>query len=82
MSKLGAVLIVIAIMIALNLVLLVVMPVLVEFATTANTTITAAQDLTLYPGASEGLIASPWVLYFAPNVIGMIVIVIILKTHR
>lgn len=82
MNKLGAVLIVIAMMVVVNLFLLVAMPILVDFATTANTTITADHDLTRYPGASEGLMASPWVLYFAPNVVGMIVIVIILKTRR
>ena len=81
MNKLGAVLIVIGIVGACYLLLLVAMPILTDFASTANTTIAAdVDDLSAYPGATSGLLAAPWVLFFVPGVIGMIVIVIICRS--
>lgn len=79
MNKIGHVLIVIGLVIAAYLILMVTMGTVVDLAETANTTITASSNLTLYPGASEGLIAAPWVLWWVPGTIGMIAIVIILR---
>lgn len=79
MNKVGPVAIVVGMIIAAYLLLLVVMPVLVDFSIAANTTAAASSDMSRMPGASETLIAAPWVLLFVPAGIGMIVIVVILK---
>ena len=80
MKKLGAVLIVIGVVAACYLVLMTVMGTVTDLAETANATITASSNLTNYPGASEGLIAAPWVLWWVPGTIGMILIVMILRS--
>jgi len=77
-NKLGAVLIVIALVAVCYLILLVVMPTVTGIVETANTTL-STHDLTNYPGASEGLVATPWILWFVPAVIGMIVVVLIVR---
>jgi len=79
MNKIGAVIIVMGAVIAVYLLLLVTMPILVDFASTANTTMAATSNMTNYPGTQEAVLSTPWVLWFAPGVIGMIVVVIILK---
>jgi len=79
MNKLGAVLIIIGLLVAVNLFLLAGMPVIREMVSTANETITASSNLSNYPGTQETLVATPWILYFVPNCIGIAVIVVILK---
>ena len=79
MNKIGAVAVVIGMMIGCYLLLLVAMPILTDFASTANTTITASSNLSNYPGTQGFLLSTPWILLFVPAVIGMIVIVVILK---
>lgn len=79
MGKIGHVIIVVAMVVAVYLLMLVVMPVVVDMSLTANSTMNASSNMSLYPGASPALIASPWVLWFVPGVIGMIAIVVILK---
>lgn len=79
MNKIGQVAIVVAIVIAAYLLLLVTMPILVDFASTANTTMHAGSNMTNYPGTAEGVVAAPWALFFVPGVIGIFAIVVILK---
>ena len=82
MSKFGQVAIVVGIMIILYLLLLVIIPILSDFASTANITASSVPGRNVtadYPGSTEGLLAAPWVLWFCPGVIGMISVVIILK---
>ena len=81
MSKVGAVIIVVVVLIACNIFLLVVWPVITDIVNTANTTMAATTNMSNYPGASETMVATPWLLYFVPNVIGMIIIVGILKSR-
>lgn len=80
MNKLGAVLIVIAVVATCYLILLVVMPVVNDIIITANATMTTdVDDLSAYPGAQDVMVSAPWWLFFVPGTIGMIVIVAILK---
>ena len=79
MNKLGAVIIVVAVVAACYLLLLVTMPILVDFASTANVTMAETSNLTNYPGAAEGVLMAPWPLFFAPAAIGIILIVMILR---
>lgn len=79
MSKIGQVMIVVGAVIGLYLVLLIVMPILSDMASTANTTIAATSNITNYPGTTSFLLSTPWILFFAPGTIGMIAIIIILR---
>jgi len=56
--------------------------VMVPFANTANMTMATSVNMTNYPGTSETLVAAPWLLYFAPPVIGIIVIVAALRFNK
>ncbi len=58
------------------------MPVIVGLASTANTSMAASSNMSNYPGTSEGLIVAPWLLYFVPAILVVIVIVITLKAKR
>ena len=79
MGKVGAVIVVVAATIIVYVLLLVTMPILTDFASTANTTMAATSNLTNYPGAAEGVLMAPWLVWFAPGVICMTVVVVILK---
>ena len=56
--------------------------ILVPFANTANMTMAATANMTNFPGTSETMVAAPWLLYFAPPVIGIIVIVAALRFNK
>ena len=79
MNKIGQVILVVVAVSILYLILLVIMPVLTDIASTANATMTASSNLSNYPGSAEGVVAAPWLLWFTPFGIGMIAIVVILK---
>ena len=79
MSKIGHVMIVVGVVAVAYLLLLVVMPVLADFASTANTTMAASSNMSNYPGMQEATLSTPWIMFFVPGVIGMVVIVVILK---
>jgi hypothetical protein len=79
MSKIAKVVVVIGLIIIVYLLMLVIMPVVVDIVETANTTINATSNLTQYPGASEGLVSVPWILWFVPGGIGLAAIIYILK---
>ena len=80
MHKVGGVIVVCAVVFIVYLIMLVTMPTIVEVTLIANSTINASGiNTTLQPGSTEILIAAPWILWFVPGVIGMIVVVLILK---
>lgn len=80
MNKIGAVITVVVAISLLYLFLLVIIPaIVVPMATAANTTMNATSNMTLYPGTSGFLMASPWILWWAPGVIGIGLIVVILR---
>ena len=56
--------------------------VLAPFANTANMTMAASSNMSNYPGTADFLVASPWLLYFAPPVIGIIIIVAALRFNK
>lgn len=80
MHKILAIAIVCGGVIIVHLLLLVVMPILADFASTANLTMTASSDLTKYPGSAEGVLVAPWVLWFVPGALGIVIIVGILRS--
>lgn len=79
MKKIGHVAIVIGIVFFVYLIMLVVMPVVVDMSLSANAAMSASSNMAAYPGGSEIVVAAPWILWFVPGGIGIIVIVIILK---
>ncbi len=79
MNKIGAVIVVVFVIIVLYLYLLVVMPIISDLALSANTTMNATSNMSLYPGTSGFLMSTPWILFFLPGVIGIALIVIILR---
>ena len=80
MKKLGYVTIVIVMVAICYLTMLVYMPIITGLVSTANTTIaTSGANLTAMPGATSFLISTPWLIWWAPGVIGMALVVIILR---
>jgi len=79
MGKIGQVFIVAVVVTVAYLLLLLTMPTIVDFANTANTTMHASSNMSQYPGTAEAVVSAPWILWFAPGVIGLASIVIILK---
>ena len=80
MNKLGGVAIIVFLVVVLYLILMAVMPVLTSVVSTANTTMAASSNLSNYPGTQEVVLASPWFLWFVPAVIGIIALIIHLKS--
>lgn len=79
MNKIGAVITIVVVVILAYLFLLVVMPIISGAALTANTTMDATSNMSLYPGTSPFLMSIPWIVFFVPGVIGMALIVIVLR---
>lgn len=46
---------------------------------TVNQALDVAHNMTQYEGTSGFLLATPWILYIAPAILGIILIVVILK---
>lgn len=82
MNKYGAVITVVFLMIVVYLMLMVVMPILTAAALTANTTMNATSNMSLYPGTSPFLISIPWIVWFIPGCLGIGIIVAILRSGR
>ena len=80
MNKIGAVITVVVLVIAAYLLLLVVMPIITQTASSANAAMDASSNMSLYPGTSGMLMSSSWILFFAPGVIGIAVVIILLRT--
>ncbi len=79
MNKIGAVITVVVLIIGTYLFLLVVMPIISDLALSANTTMNATSNMSLYPGTSGFLMSTPWILFFIPGIIGIALIVVILR---
>lgn len=77
MNKIGWVAIIVALTAVSYLILMLVMPILVGVTTTVNATL--APTSANHPGAVEVIVATPWLMWWVPGVIGMILIVGILK---
>ena len=58
------------------------MPVISDFASTANTTISSTSNMSDYPGTQGALLAAPFWLYFVPAIIGIAAIVFALKRRE
>ena len=80
-SKLGSVAWIVGLVIIAYLFLLVAMPVITDAVSTANTTMAATSNMSNYPGTQEGVLATPWILFFVPGVIGIIAVVLVLRRH-
>lgn len=79
MNKYGAVITIVVLEIAVYLFLLVIMPIITDMALTANTTMNATSNMSLYPGTSGFLMSIPWIVFFVPGVIGIALIIVILR---
>ena len=78
-NKFGAVFMISVLIIVAYLFLLVIMPIMTDMALTANTTMNASSNMSLYPGTSGFLLSIPWIVFFVPGVIGIALIVVILR---
>ncbi len=70
----------VAAVVIVYLIMLVVMPLVADFAATANTTIDASSNMSNYPGTSGFLLSIPWIMWFVPGTGGIIVVIAILKS--
>ena len=52
---------------------------LADTSVTVNQTLAAAHNMTQYEGTNGFLLAAPWLLYFAPFALGLILIISILR---
>lgn len=64
---------------AAYLFIIIVIPLLADFASTANTTIGASSNMSNYPGLSGAILGAPLFLYFVPAIIGIVLIIIVLR---
>lgn len=79
MSKAKAIVVLIVLVTIGMIMNLVTVPFLHEMAVSTNATLATSTNMTNYPGTSEMLLATPWLLYLAYPFIGLICVVLILK---
>ena len=79
MSKMGTLAWIIGLVIIVNLLLLITVPFLADIAVSTNATLNASTNMSQYPGTSGFLLATPWILYFIPNVAGIIAVIVVLR---
>lgn len=79
MRKMGAIAVTVAMVIICYLLMLVTVPVMVGLISTANTTMTASSNMTNYPGTAGFLTSMPWICWFIPASLGIVVIIMILR---
>ncbi len=79
MSKLGILAWIIGLVIIVNLLLLITVPFLADITVSTNLTLNATSNMSHYPGTSGFLLATPWILYFIPNVAGIIAVIMVLR---
>ncbi|KKM93236.1 hypothetical protein LCGC14_1210430 [marine sediment metagenome] len=79
MSKLGTLAWIIGLVIIVNLLLLITVPFLADITVSTNLTLNATSNMSQYPGTSGFLLATPWILYFIPNVAGIIAVIVVLR---
>jgi len=82
MSSIGKVSIVVVFVVIVYLLMLVLMPIFTDLASTANNTMASTSNVSNYPGAQEGIVAAPLLLWFVPAGIGGIAVVLILKKTK
>jgi len=80
MNKFGALLILIGGVVFAYVILTATQGAIVGIVSSANASITA--NTTNMPGAREGLLAMPWVIYFIPAIMGIAGVVYILKFKK
>jgi len=78
-SKYGGVLAIVAGVIVVYILLLIFMPVIVDTAGIATTTMNSTSNMSLYPGTIPAVTAAPWALWFAPGVIGIVSVIFVLR---
>lgn len=79
MSKAKQVILVIAGVVMLYIIVSVFIVFLSDTSVSVNAELAATTNLSNYSGLSEFLLASPWIMYVAPAVVGIIAIIGILK---
>ena len=79
MGKLGTLAWIIGLVIIVNLLLLITVPFLADITVSTNLTLNATSNMSQYPGTSGFLLATPWILYFIPNVAGIIAVIVVLR---
>ena len=79
MNKIGAVITVVGIVFILYLILLVVVPWLSDITVSVNSTLDSTSNMSLYPGTSDFLLSTPWIMFFVPGAIGIALIIVILR---
>lgn len=52
---------------------------LADQSVTTNQALDVAHNMAQYPGTSGFLLSTPWIMYFVPTVIGIILIVMVLR---
>lgn len=79
-NKIKLVALIIAGVILCYVFLTIIMPIFVDFASTANTTIAESSNWSDYPGTQAALVGAPFWIYFIPGIVGMAAIVVVLKS--
>ena len=82
MNKFGALLILIGGVVFAYIILTAAQGAIVNIVSTANTTMAETSNMSNYPGAQQGLLAMPLVLYFIPAIIGIAGVVYVLKFKK
>lgn len=67
---------------ALYAIMAVAIKFLADTSVSVNADLAASSNMAQYPGTSDFLLSSPWVLYFIPAVLGIIWIIIILRGRQ
>jgi len=79
-NKIGGILLTVFLVIVTYLIMLVTVPVMVGLISTANTTMATSSNMSAYPGTAGFLTSMPWICWFIPISLGIIVIISILRT--
>ena len=82
MNKYVMVLLIIVVVFIAEMAILVVQPVVVDMANTANATMAASSNMSNYPGTANYMVSTPWQLFFVPPAIGMWLVFKALKAGR
>ena len=82
MNKFGALLILIGGVVFAYIILTAAQGAIVSIVSSANTTMAATSNMSNYPGAQQGLLSMPLVLYFIPAIVGIAGVVWLLKFKK
>ena len=81
MNKIKILIGIVGLVIFVNLFLLITVPFLADITVSTNLSLNATSNMSQYPGTSGFLLATPWILYFIPNVIGIIAVIVVLRSR-